>query len=204
MPNTRTGAIFYIDVPFMSVHGVQPTPFVEVIVEQSSTPTAPAGMQPTAGLSSSSGKDSSSPSSAESSSRLAAVSVLLVEDDGFMLEIGERLLTHGGVGHVASAADGEEALERLTCDTEKFDVALVDLQMPVMDGLECVRRLREWELKQSTRQRMLVIAVSANADDDEVVAQCRSVGFDHVHAKPLTAGWVATQLPAYVTAVRDA
>ena len=116
-------------------------------------------------------------------------SVLVVEDDQFIRELTVALLLDVGVQRVDTAADGEEGLTRLTSvDQPVIMLALVDLQMPLMDGFECVRRLREWEAKQQSlgRNAVWAIAVSANSDDAGCHADCMQAGFDQVMAKPLS------------------
>ena len=65
-----------------------------------------------------------------------------MDDDAFVRELTVDLLLHVGVGRVEMANDGEEALHRLTGTGEVFTHALMDLQMPLMDGFEAVRRQR--------------------------------------------------------------
>jgi CheY-like chemotaxis protein len=96
------------------------------------------------------------------------------------------------VGSVHVACDGDEGLQALTSGRH-FALTLMDLQMPHLDGIECVRRVRAWEEAEErqherscTYRRARIIAVSANADDAATVCECLAVGFDSVLEKPLT------------------
>jgi len=107
---------------------------------------------------------------------LAGARILLVEDNAINQELACDLL--GGAGVVITiAADGREALTAL--DRDNFDAVLMDCQMPVMDGYEATRALRQRpELKD-----LPVIAMTANAmagDREKVLAAGMN---DHV-AKP--------------------
>ena len=99
------------------------------------------------------------------------------------------LLNAVGVVEVETAGDGDEALRQLTkSGAPAVSLALIDLMMPLMDGLACLRRLRAWEREGSgDRRRTRCIAVTANADDPGCVDEALAAGFDDVLAKPLTA-----------------
>lgn len=87
-------------------------------------------------------------------------------------------------GHaVASASDGHEAVDKAT--REAFDVVLMDLQMPVMDGLEATRRIRARE-QADHRARVPIIAMTARAmvEDRD---RCTAAGMDDFLAKPIDA-----------------
>ncbi len=81
--------------------------------------------------------------------------ILVVDDD----ELNQRMMRVllSDLGHeIQAAANGEEALEAL--QQEPFDLVFMDLQLPVMDGLEVCRRIRSWE---AGRCRIPVVALTA-------------------------------------------
>jgi EAL domain-containing protein (putative c-di-GMP-specific phosphodiesterase class I)/AmiR/NasT family two-component response regulator len=81
--------------------------------------------------------------------------VVVVEDHGFQRRIALRLLAELGVQHVLEGADGQHALEVLRQQPAPPDVALVDLDMPGMDGIECIGHIAQERLARS------VVVVSA-------------------------------------------
>ena len=123
----------------------------------------------------------------------AMASNLLVDDDDFVRE-ATRLVLEGaieGAGRIEEAADGEEGLLKFK-RAGPFDLVLLDAQMPFMDGLECMRRLRAWEQTgerpagDGPATRVRAIAVSGNADDPGFHHEAMTAGFDDAIAKPLT------------------
>jgi signal transduction histidine kinase/ActR/RegA family two-component response regulator len=85
--------------------------------------------------------------------------VLLVEDNPVNLEVAKHMLLHLGCV-VTSCFNGREALKAL--DANRFDLVLMDCQMPQMDGYQATRELRRKE-RVTGRKRTPVIAVTANA-----------------------------------------
>jgi two-component system sensor histidine kinase/response regulator len=102
--------------------------------------------------------------------------VLLAEDNPVNQEVAEQLLRAAGL-LVEVAGDGERAVE-LAC-SRHYDVVLMDVQMPVMDGLEAARAIRE-----RCGHGLPVIAMTANAFGDDRAA-CFAVGMDDHIAKPV-------------------
>ncbi|BAT61739.1 signal transduction histidine-protein kinase BarA [Variibacter gotjawalensis] len=119
---------------------------------------------------------------AETSSTLR---VLVAEDNEINALLARSLLTR--LGHdVTLVGDGEQAVEswRAAGESERpFDLILMDVQMPVLDGMEATRRLRELETG-TNRARTLIIALSANAFPEDREA-CFASGMDGFLVKPL-------------------
>jgi CheY-like chemotaxis protein len=120
--------------------------------------------------------------------------VLLVEDNATNRRVAELFLERAGCG-VVFAADGREALEVLR--GRPVDLVLMDVQMPVMDGLEATRRIRE-ELPGGAR--IPVVGLTANALKEQVEA-CRAAGMDDVIAKPIERERLDAVLERYAPSV---
>ena len=117
------------------------------------------------------------------SSNLPALNILLAEDNPVNQDLVSRLLE--GDGHrVRLAGSGLEVLEALK--REPFDVVLMDVRMPDMDGEEATRRIRAGEAGED-RKRVPIVAQTAYAlvGDRERFLAC---GMDDYLAKPMTAG----------------
>jgi CheY-like chemotaxis protein len=117
--------------------------------------------------------------------------VLIVEDNLVNQKVLIRQLEKTGCT-VGVASHGEEALAYL--ETTKFweatgptgkdlSVILMDLEMPVMDGLTCVRKIRSMEVDGTVSGHVPVIAVTANVRSEQIAA-ARNSGMDDVVSKP--------------------
>jgi CheY-like chemotaxis protein len=107
--------------------------------------------------------------------------VLLVEDNPVNQEVAQAMLQELGV-EVVSAWSGEEALEKLAAD--RFEVVLMDCQMPRLDGYAATSRFREWE-KEHQRSRTFIVALTANALSGDA-EKCFAAGMDRYLSKPFT------------------
>ena len=126
--------------------------------------------------------------------RLQGVSVLLVEDDHFNQQVVQELLEISGA-EVTVAGNGQEALQCLS--NRKFDCILMDLQMPVMDGLEATRLIRaDEELRDS-----LIIAMTANIWGDGM-ERCFIAGVNDFLAKPVQPELMIQTVAAWSTCNR--
>ena len=106
---------------------------------------------------------------------------LLVDDTGTILSLMVHIFQRKRFT-VMTASNGADALEKLTRNA--FDICLMDVQMPTMDGLECTRRLRAWEATRGDRPRQLVVGLSANAEPQDRFA-AEEAGMDDFLGKPI-------------------
>jgi signal transduction histidine kinase/DNA-binding response OmpR family regulator/HPt (histidine-containing phosphotransfer) domain-containing protein len=106
--------------------------------------------------------------------------VLLVEDNPVNLGVVQKALSRLGLSCVA-ATDGNAALAQV--GRQRFDMIFMDCQMPVMDGYEATRRIRQLEREQG-RSPAPIVAMTANAmaGDRE---KCIAAGMDDYLAKPV-------------------
>lgn len=110
-----------------------------------------------------------------------ALHILLAEDN----EINQHLMLHllQREGHaVALASNGEEAVARATQADPPYDLILMDMQMPVLDGLQATRRIREHE--QSSGYHARIVALTANVLPEDR-ARCLAAGMDGHLGKPI-------------------
>lgn len=109
----------------------------------------------------------------------AALSVLVAEDNPTNQMLMKSMLAK--LGHKPTLVDnGQEAIEKIS--SGRFDVVLMDIQMPTMDGLEATRTIRSME---SEKSEIPIFAVTANSDsltEEELV----SIGINGCLPKPVT------------------
>lgn len=123
--------------------------------------------------------------------------VLIAEDNTINQMVLERLLDVLGVTWVL-ARNGQEAVEACT-HSGTFDVIFMDLQMPLMNGLEATRYIRKWD-GDSGRLRRTIIACTASALDDSREA-CLAAGMDDVLAKPIELAKLIQMLTRWLPAI---
>lgn len=111
----------------------------------------------------------------------ASLRILLVEDNSFNQMIALRLLAK--LGYQADCAvNGIEVLK--TLEHKSYDLILMDLQMPEMDGLEATRRIRLLEKATPASNKIKIVAMTANAMDEDR-EKCIMVGMDDFISKPV-------------------
>ena len=108
--------------------------------------------------------------------------ILLVEDNPINQKLALALLNRKGYA-TDLAENGEEAL--LKTGTQHYALILMDMQMPVLDGIEATRRIREQEAEQG-RARTPIIAMTANAMQGDR-ERCLAAGMDDYLPKPINA-----------------
>jgi chemotaxis signal transduction protein/CheY-like chemotaxis protein len=110
--------------------------------------------------------------------------ILLVDDNPVNLKVAKMLLEKEGV-QVDSVMDGETAFSAI--QNTSYQMVLMDVQLPGMDGLETTRQIRQWEMSSTAgndHPRTPIIALTA-ADQEEEQQACLVAGMDDVILKPL-------------------
>jgi len=107
--------------------------------------------------------------------------LLIVEDIEINREILLSLLEHTGI-NTDCAGNGEEAVAIIKAAPEKYDAILMDMQMPVMDGLEATRRIRAMPVPQC--KKIPIIAMTANVFKDDI-KNCLAAGMNDHIGKPI-------------------
>ncbi len=123
--------------------------------------------------------------------KLCGARILLVEDNEINQELALELLKTNGI-RVQVANNGQEALDLLAKDT--FDGVLMDCQMPVMDGYEATRRVREQE--RFTNLPILAMTANAMAGDREKVL---AAGMNDHIAKPINVQEMFSIMASWIT-----
>jgi signal transduction histidine kinase/CheY-like chemotaxis protein len=110
---------------------------------------------------------------------LPQLSILLVEDNKINQQVATGLLRHLGQS-VCIASDGLQAVS--LAQSQSFDLVLMDMQMPVMDGIEASRRIRALGGKAAV---VPIVAMTANASDHDREL-CLEAGMDGFWSKPIS------------------
>jgi two-component system sensor histidine kinase/response regulator len=107
--------------------------------------------------------------------------ILLAEDNAVNQKLAIRLLEKRG-HHVSLASNGQEALSAL--EKSPYDLVLMDVHMPEMDGLEATRKIRQKEKAEHSEHRQAVVAMTALVmkGDRE---RCEEAGMDGYLSKPI-------------------
>lgn len=108
---------------------------------------------------------------------LEGKNVLIAEDNEINLEVAKGLLEPSGA-NIETASNGLEALEKFKSSPESYyDIILMDVQMPVMDGCACASAIRN--LPRSDSKKVLIYAITANAfiDDIKHYSKCSMDGY---------------------------
>ena len=126
--------------------------------------------------------------------------LLLAEDNPFNQDIAARVLEHMGC-RIVTAENGAVAERLLT--QEKFDLVLMDCEMPELDGFEVTRRFRTIERRTAesegrvTSARVPVVALTAHAEDD-MRQKCLAAGMDDLLVKPFKKAQISQTLRRWI------
>jgi PAS domain S-box-containing protein len=124
---------------------------------------------------------------------LQNVSLLVAEDNVVNQVLLKKYLAKWGVGNLEFAANGKIALELYY--SKPFDMVLLDLQMPTVDGFEVAKRIRG--MKEPEKAKVPIIALTA-ASFSEVKGQLEAAGMDDFVSKPFVPGSLYAKIIKYL------
>lgn len=121
--------------------------------------------------------------------------ILLVEDNSLNMKIAKKILESKKL-NITCATNGLQAVQVFTdAPPHKFDCILMDIRMPVMDGLAATRAIRQ--LNREDAKQIPIIAMTANAFDDDIEASMQA-GMDEHLAKPVEPEKIFATLATYL------
>lgn len=128
---------------------------------------------------------------------LTGMHALIVEDIELNLEIAQCILEDEGV-IVTPAMNGQEAVEAFKNNPEEtFDVIIMDIMMPVMDGITATKTIRA--LERPDAKKIPIIAMTANAYEDDI-QKTHEAGMNAHLSKPIDADMLLKMLASFYTA----
>ena len=125
--------------------------------------------------------------------RAGEARILVVEDNAVNQRMLEAVLTKQGM-NVDVAENGQEAID--LCDRNQYNLIFMDLQMPVMGGLEATRKLRE--LERGSGRHTPIVALTAHAIDGDR-RRCLQAGMNEYLSKPVSAKQLFDMVSRYLT-----
>lgn len=110
---------------------------------------------------------------------MSAKRVLIAEDSSVIQNLARKILEFQNYD-ITSVKNGEQVMQIL--DKEDFHILLLDINMPVMDGMECVRKVRA--LTNKAKAEVPIVAITGNAKN-YTEEEFKTAGFNDVLVKPL-------------------
>lgn len=126
--------------------------------------------------------------------------ILLVEDNEFNREVAQEFLEMTGA-EVESAVNGKDAVDKFTqAEAGRYDIILMDVQMPVMGGYEATRAIRA--SSHPDARSIPILAMTANAFNEDIAAALEAGMNDHI-SKPIDVKNLYGQLEKYLNRQTD-
>ena len=125
---------------------------------------------------------------------LGRFTVLLVEDVEINREIVFAMLEDTHI-RIDCAENGARAVEMFAASPDRYDLILMDMQMPVMDGLEATRRIRAMDVERA--QEIAIVAMTANVFREDI-DKCKAAGMNDHIAKPIDSSQLLEKLSNYL------
>jgi len=130
----------------------------------------------------------------ESVSDLSMFTVLLAEDVEINREIVYAILEDSRI-NLIHAENGAKTVEMFAADPDKYDMILMDVQMPIMDGIEATRQIRAMDMDKA--KSIPIVAMTANVFKEDV-DKCLEAGMNDHIAKPIDSSFLLEKLYDYL------
>ncbi|MBU2480071.1 MAG: response regulator, partial [Proteobacteria bacterium] len=130
-----------------------------------------------------------------------SVSILLVEDNPVNQKMTKLMLSKAGYA-VDIAVDGQDAVYKYTSAPGSYDLILMDINMPKMNGFEATKAIRGFEMKNKSLKRIPILALTANVLDD-FKRKCVDAQMDDFLTKPIKRDVVFTSIRKWVNAQKS-
>jgi len=117
--------------------------------------------------------------------------ILIAEDSSVILNLTKKILMQQGFD-IVTVKNGKSVLEKL--DNETFDLILMDINMPILDGIETTKRIRE--MKDSSIAKLPIFAITGNASNYSI-DEFKAVGINEYLQKPLDFDRLVTLVNQY-------
>jgi two-component system chemotaxis response regulator CheY len=111
------------------------------------------------------------------------LNILIIDDEPFMRQLIIRVLAELGVTRIDTAEDGADGIGKLTVARAPYDIVMCDLEMPKMNGLQFVKRVRELERPDLAKIPVLIIT---GHSDEKNVQKAISLGIQGFLIKPIS------------------
>jgi len=105
--------------------------------------------------------------------------VLIAEDSSVIQNLTKKILSIQNY-QISSVKNGQQVLDAL--ESEPFDIILMDINMPIMDGIECTEKIRS--LEDPEKSKIPIIAITGNARNLSL-EEYREIGINEFLQKPL-------------------
>jgi two-component system, cell cycle response regulator DivK len=119
--------------------------------------------------------------------------ILVAEDSSVIQNLTKKILTLQNY-QITAVKNGEQVLEKL--EEESFDLILMDINMPVMDGIECTKKVRS--LSDETKKNIPIVAITGNARN-YTMEEFLSNGINDFIPKPLNFDQLVEKVRKYTS-----
>jgi CheY-like chemotaxis protein len=126
--------------------------------------------------------------------------ILIVDDNAIISKSLKKLLNNLEVGHVDEASNGKIALEKVT-KNELYDIIFMDIQMPVMNGIEATTEIRN--LDDSLKSNSLIVALTGNAISKSIEDQCKEWKMNDICLKPVKSDELVKMIKKHQSKISD-